>query len=74
MAKFKIEVTYKPGVLDAEGNAALEALKTLGFHVADVKTSKVYTVETPHDIKKVEEMCKKLLANPIIQDYFIKKL
>ena len=74
MAKFKIEITYKPGVLDSEGNATLGALKTLGFHVSDVKSSKVYTIETSDDIKKVEEMCKKLLANPIIQDYFVKKL
>jgi phosphoribosylformylglycinamidine synthase len=73
MAKFKIEITYKPGVLDSEGNATLGALKTLGFHVSDVKSSKVYTIETSDDVKKVEEMCRKLLANPIIQDYSIKK-
>lgn len=74
MARFKVEVSYKPGVLDAEGNAALEALKTLGFRVSTVKTSKSYTIETSQDGRKVEEMCKKLLANPIIHDYSVKKL
>ena len=74
MTKFKIEITYKSGVLDSEGDATLGALKTLGFHVSSVKSSKAYTIETSEDAKKVEEMCKKLLANPIIQEYFIKKL
>jgi len=74
MAKYKVEVTYKPGVLDAEGKATLSALKTLGFDVSDVKSSKAYLIECSCDENKVEEMCRKLLSNPIIQDYSIKKL
>ncbi len=72
--KYKIEVTYKPGVLDAEGKATLSALKTLGFSVSDVKSSKAYLIECACDEKKVDEMCKKLLSNPIIQNYSIQRL
>jgi phosphoribosylformylglycinamidine synthase PurS subunit len=74
MAKYKVEVTYKPGVLDAEGKSTLSALKTLGFEVSDVKSSKAYIIECSCDEKKVEEMCRKLLSNPIIQNYCIQKL
>lgn len=74
MAKYKVEVTYKPGVLDAEGKATLNALKTLGFSVSDVKSSKVYVINCSCDEKKVDEMCRKLLSNPIIQNYSILKL
>ena len=74
MAKYKVEVTYKPGVLDAEGKATLSALKTLGFSVSDVKSSKTYVIDCLCDERKVEEMCRKLLSNPIIQNYSITKL
>jgi len=74
MAKYKVEVTYKPGVLDAEGKATLNALKTLGFKVSDVKSSKTYVIDCSCDEKKVDEMCRKLLSNPIIQNYSIMKL
>jgi phosphoribosylformylglycinamidine synthase PurS subunit len=74
MARYKIEVTYKPGVLDAEGKATLTALKTLGFTVSDVKSSKTYLIDCSCDEKKVEEMCRKLLSNPIIQNYSIQEL
>ena len=72
--KFEIRVSFKPGVLDAEGNAALDALKSLGFKAAGVATAKVYYVETNEPQARVEEMCKKLFANPIIQDYRIAKV
>jgi len=74
MAKYKVEVTYKPGVLDAEGKATLSALKTLGFSVSDVKSSKTYLIDCSCDERKIEEMCRKLLSNPIIQNYSITKL
>jgi phosphoribosylformylglycinamidine synthase len=74
MAKYKVEVTYKPGVLDPEGNSTLDALKTLGFNVSGVKSLKAYIIECNCDEKKIEEMCKKLLSNPIIHNYSIQKL
>jgi len=74
MARYKIEVSYKPGVLDPEGKSTLGALKTLGFKVSDVKSLKTYIIECSCDEKKVDEMCRKLLSNPIIQNYSIQKL
>ncbi len=72
--RFEVRVSFKPGVLDAEGNAALDALKSLGFKASGVATAKVYYIETAEPQARVEEMCRKLLANPIIQDYRISKV
>ena len=72
--KYEVRVSFKPGVLDAEGNAALDALKSLGFKAAGVATAKVYYIETAEKQERVEEMCRKLLANPIIQDYRVAKV
>jgi phosphoribosylformylglycinamidine synthase len=74
MAKYKVEVTYKPGVLDSEGKSTLTALNTLGFSVSDVKSMKGYVIDCSCDERKVDEMCRKLLSNPIIQNYSIQKL
>jgi len=73
MVKFEVRVSFKPGVLDAEGNAALDALKSLGFKASGVATAKAYYIETAESQARVEEMCRKLFANPIIQDYRVSK-
>ncbi|MFH0835203.1 MAG: phosphoribosylformylglycinamidine synthase subunit PurS [Candidatus Micrarchaeota archaeon] len=70
---YRVEVRYKKGVLDPEGNAALDALRSLGFKADAVATAKVYLIETPSSQKDVEEMCRKLLANPIIHDYSVSR-
>jgi phosphoribosylformylglycinamidine synthase PurS subunit len=72
--KYKVEVTYKPGVLDPEGKSTTEALRTLGFKVSDVKSTKGYIIECACLEKDVEEMCRKLLSNPIIHNCSIQKL
>ena len=75
--KAKIYVTLKPGVLDPQGKAVAHSLHDLGFDdVADVRQGKYLEVElTTSDKKKaladLEEMCKKLLANTVIEDYRI---
>lgn len=71
-------VTLKPGVLDAEGRQVERALRELGYdQVADVRTGKVIQLEL--DAKDAEgarqlaqEMCEKLLANPVIEQYEIR--
>lgn len=73
MAVYRVEVSFKPGVLDAEGEATREALKSLGFAVKGVKTSKVYAVEFEGGEEEVKKMCEKLLANPIIHDFKVSK-
>jgi phosphoribosylformylglycinamidine synthase PurS subunit len=72
----KIEVSLKPGHSDPEGETTARLLKELGYAVNAVNVSKVYTVfleaQTPREAKtKVEEMCKKLLANPTKDNYTI---
>lgn len=76
MAVAEVKVTLKKGVADPEGKNTLKALELLGFEgVRDVRTAKVFEIEMdgkPADVeKRVEEMCRKLLANPVIQTYTI---
>lgn len=75
--KAKVHVTLKRGVLDPQGKAIEHALGTLGFSgVDDVRVGKVIEVELQETDaaaarKSVEEMCRKLLANTVIEDYAI---
>jgi phosphoribosylformylglycinamidine synthase PurS subunit len=72
----KVEVSLKPGHSDPEGETAARLLQELGYAVNAVNVSKVYTilleVETQEEAKvKVEEMCKRLLANPTKDNYTV---
>ena len=73
MAKVKIYVTLKEGILDVQGATILKALKSLGYdNVADVKVGKYLQVEIDDksDIdEQIKKMCGQLLTNPIIEDY-----
>ena len=75
MLTAKIYVTLKPGVLDAQGDTVRSALETLGFKgLADIRVGK-FMVLTLNGLTQaeattqVEEMCKRLLANPVIENY-----
>ncbi len=75
--KAKVHVTLKQGVLDPQGKAVENALSALGFGgVEGVRQGKYIELELSEtDPEKaeaeVEEMCKKLLANTVIEDYAI---
>ena len=75
--KVSITVSPKKGVLDPAGQAALGALKSLGFgEVEDVQIGKYIIlrlegIEAGKAEERVREMCERLLANPIIEDYHI---
>ncbi len=75
MTKARIYVTYKPTVLDPQGNTIREALHHLGFEDVDsVRMGKYLEVELgTNDPSKareeVEAMCQQLLANPVIESY-----
>ncbi|MCZ7625951.1 MAG: phosphoribosylformylglycinamidine synthase [Candidatus Methylomirabilota bacterium] len=75
MLTAKIYVTLKPGVLDAQGDTVRSALQTLGFEgLTDVRVGKfmVLTLNgltTEQATAQVDEMCRRLLANPVIEDY-----
>jgi phosphoribosylformylglycinamidine synthase len=75
--KARVHVTLKPGVLDPQGKAIEHALDTLGFGgIEEVRQGKVIELqlaETDPDAARaqVEEMCRKLLANTVIENYAI---
>ena len=75
--KVRVLVRLKPGILDVQGAAVKRALGGLGFtDVADLRVGKVIelevdAVDTSAARARVDEMCRKLLANPILEDYAI---
>tara|TARA_B100001029_G_C15055003_1_gene453684 strand:- start:1713 stop:1946 length:234 start_codon:yes stop_codon:yes gene_type:complete len=75
--KIKVIVTLKNGVLDPQGKAIQQTLNGMNFaNVTEVRQGKFFEIdvnETNEDKAKlqVEEMCKKLLANLVIEDYKI---
>ena len=75
--KAKIHVTLKNGVLDPQGKAVQHALGSLGFTgVEDVRQGKYIELDlTETDAAKaqvqVEDMCKQLLSNTVIENYTI---
>jgi len=73
--KVRVLVRLKPGILDVQGAAVKRALLGLGFdEVTDLRVGKVIEVELPigspaEARQRVGEMCRQLLANPILEDY-----
>ena len=70
----KVYVTLKPGVLDPAGKAIERALHSLGFDEAhDVRLGKYVELRVDGDAglatARVDDMCRKLLANGVIEDY-----
>ena len=61
----------KEGILDPQGQAVERALPALGFEgVGGVRVGRMVELEVPEqDAGRVDEMCERLLANPLIEDY-----
>ena len=75
MARYEVFVTYKQGIFDPPGATAERALRNLGYEgVESVKIGKYIRIETAGGIEMVREMCEKLLANPVIEDYRIEEV
>jgi len=78
MLKVEINITLKRTVSDPQGLTIKHALESLGYKdLADVRTGKLVVIKLNFKNKKraeqeINEMCKKLLANPIIEDYHFK--
>ncbi len=73
--KWEVRVSYKRGVQDPEGESTLYALKMLGFDkVKEVHTAKLFIIEGDYSLEDVEKMCRRLLANPVSQDYEIRRV
>jgi phosphoribosylformylglycinamidine synthase len=72
--KTRVVVTLKPGVLDPQGKAVHHALTSLGFEgVNDVRVGKIVELDLAAgtDEARIEDMCRKLLANTVIENYRI---
>jgi phosphoribosylformylglycinamidine synthase len=75
--RVRVLVRLKSGILDVQGAAVKRALAGLGFdELADLRVGKVIEVELPaaspaEARRRVGEMCRQLLANPILEDYTI---
>jgi phosphoribosylformylglycinamidine synthase len=72
--KVNVHVMLKNGVLDPQGKAIGNALHGMGFaEVGAVRQGKVIELEVADgtDKKRIAEMCEKLLANPVMEDYSI---
>jgi phosphoribosylformylglycinamidine synthase len=75
--KVRIFVTLKHGVLDPQGKAIHHALDGLGFAgVNDVRAGKLIELDLADtvDESEIEEMCRKLLANTVIENYRIEHI
>lgn len=72
--KARVFVTLKSGVLDPQGKAIQHALEGLGFDgVNDVRAGKLIELDLADGTSQdqIEEMCRKLLANTVIENYKI---
>jgi phosphoribosylformylglycinamidine synthase len=69
-------VRPKPGILDPQGQAVESSLRHLGFDVAEARVGRLVDVELETDnreqaLAELEQMCERLLTNPLIESYSI---
>ena len=74
--KATVLVKPKEGILDPQGAAVGESLRKLGFAVSDARVGRLVEVDvdaaTADEARtKVDEMCRELLANPLIESYSV---
>jgi phosphoribosylformylglycinamidine synthase subunit PurS len=74
MPQARITIRLKPTVLDAQGAVVRDALRSLGFEgVQDVHMGRYVELDLAPGVDEgqVREMCRKLLANPVIEQYSV---
>ena len=75
--KISVTVTFKKDVLDPQGKVVEKTLKNMGYNnIENVRQGKFFEIEINDNDKKkaesvIEEICKKLLTNMVIEDYSI---
>ena len=77
--KFSITVTLKKDVLDPQGKVVQNSLLNLGMNLENIRQGKYFELEINEKDqvkaeKQIDDMCKKLLVNLIIEDYKVNKL
>jgi phosphoribosylformylglycinamidine synthase len=74
--KATVLVRPKPGILDPQGQAVGSSLRHLGFEVEDARVGRLVDVELATEnrdeaLAQLEQMCERLLTNPLIESYSI---
>ncbi len=74
MREVRVYIQLKQGILDPQGKAVAGALQQLGFPVNNARVGKeiILEIEAENDqqaLELAEEMCRKLLANPVVEDF-----
>jgi len=78
--RFRVNITRKEGLSDPEGVETARALADLGYdEVGEVHFGRIITLDlSGHDAAtataRITEMCERLLANPVIEDYTIEEI
>lgn len=75
--KVRVHVSLKPGVLDPQGRAIHHSLEGLGFSgVNDVRAGRLFELDVDDAVSDdaLDDMCRKLLANMVIENYRIEKV
>ena len=77
--KFSVTVTLKKDVLDPQGKVVQDTLKNIGLNLKNIRQGKYFEIEVNEKDqavaeKNIDEMCRKLLVNLIIEEYKINKL
>jgi len=75
--KVRVHVSLKSGVLDPQGRAIHHALEGLGFSgINDVRAGRLIELDVADSMsdEALDEMCRKLLANMVIENYRIEKV
>ena len=69
-----VEVTYKPGVTDPAGDSTVKGIKDLGISgLSSAKTGKKFIIKGSLGADEIDLICKRLLANEVIQNYSCKR-
>lgn len=76
MTTVRVYVTLKPSLLDSAGRTVAGALEKLGYdELQDVRIGKMIELKVKEfNEARVKEMCEKILANPVIEDYRIEEV
>lgn len=76
MTTVRVYVTLKPSLLDSAGRTVAGALEKLGYdELQDVRIGKMIELKVKEfNEARVKEMCDKILANPVIEDYRIEEV
>ena len=78
--RVKVEIVRRPEIADPQGVTVVRALRDLGFgEVAEARFNRTIVLDLegtyPHSAQaRVEEMCRRLLANPVIEDFDVQVL